>query len=61
MNGRKAKKLRKEIRKSLGEAMNVLNKLTRQRPRFIPKSVWVLLFLPLFSFKNLKVIYRYLK
>lgn len=54
MNLKKAKKIRKEARNQIGSGIKALSNITRSRPKFIPKSIWVLLYLPLFKYKHLK-------
>ena len=61
MNAKKAKKLRKHLRKEIGQGMQVLNKLIRKRPKWIPKYIWILFYLPLFKVDNLKHIYKTIK
>jgi len=58
MSGKQAKKLRKEARKIMGNSFESLNKITRARPRWIPKWVWIWFYWPLFPKKYLKLIYR---
>jgi hypothetical protein len=64
MNTKKAKKLRKYARKQvkfeLGEGMEALAQITRPRPRWIPKRVWILTYLPLFPRKYLPLVYKHM-
>lgn len=52
------KKIRKEVRRELGQGIAVLNTLIRHRPKFIPKYIWILLYLPLFKIKTIKYLYE---
>lgn len=65
MNGKVAKKIRKETRRrvdrNFGAGMEALGKITRQRPRWIPKQLWILLYLPLFEKKYLGAVYKHMK
>lgn len=62
MNQKKTKKLRKEIRREArnlwGEASEVLGTLIRARPKYIPRFLWILLYVPIFKTKTLKIIYQ---
>lgn len=58
MNSKQAKKIRKEVRKQVGTGLDALKNIVRPRPRWIPKFIWALLYLPLFGRKYLKLIYR---
>lgn len=64
MNSKIVKKLRKEARRQVnvnfGEGMEAMNKLIRLRPSFVPRFIWILLYVPLFRVKYLRAIYRYL-
>lgn len=64
MNAKTAKKIRKETRKvareEFGTGIKMLNKLMRKRPKFVPKFIWVLIYLPLFRFKHIKLIYQFI-
>lgn len=64
MNSKQAKKIRKETRKSFkanfGEGMEVLQMITRKRPKWCPKRIWVLLYIPLFPRKYIKVLYKHI-
>ena len=58
MSGKQAKKIRKEVRKQMGDRFEALSTITRPRPKWIPKRIWVLFYLPLFKRKYLKLIYK---
>ena len=62
MSHRTAKQIRKETRKHLdlifGASFDALSKLVRNRPKYIPKIVWVLLYLPLFKAKYWHLIFK---
>lgn len=64
MNQKKAKKFRKEVRRrvdeNFGAGMQSLVHILRKRPQWVPKRLWVLLYLPLFPKKYIKVIYKYI-
>jgi hypothetical protein len=64
MNAKEAKKLRKEVRKSVdrnfGVGMEALARIIRRKPRWIPKKIWILAYAPLFPKKYLSLIYKYL-
>lgn len=49
---------KKETRKILGDGINVMHTMIRQRPNWIPKFIWIVLYLPLFKVKTLKIIYH---
>lgn len=65
MSQSKTKKVRKEVRRKidaeLGKGLEALSKIVRPRPRWIPKRVWILVYLPLFPKTYLPSIYRHLK
>lgn len=65
MNSKKAKKLRKYARKqvnnNLGEGFEALSNITRTRPRWIPKWIWILAYLPLFPRKYLRLVYKHMQ
>jgi hypothetical protein len=65
MSSSKIKKTRKEIRKrvdnNLGDRIKALNCIVRKRPVWIPKRIWVLLYLPLFESKYRNLIIKYLE
>lgn len=62
MNARNAKKLRREARRQVnenfGSGMEALAHLTRERPQWIPKWIWILAYVPLFKRQYLPVVYR---
>lgn len=62
MNAKKAKKLRKEARRYsevlIGEGFEAVGNLIRSRPKWIPKILWILLYVPLFKVKYLKIVYK---
>ncbi len=62
MNQKKTKKARKEYRRQArilwGEANEVLGTLIRPRPKYIPRFLWILLYIPIFKSKTIKIIYR---
>ena len=64
MNSKKAKKIKKyarqQVKMEFGEGMEILQQITRTRPKWIPKRVWVLAYLPLFPRKYLKVLYKHM-
>lgn len=64
MNSKLVKKIRKETRreakKQFGAGIEILRGMVRTRHKFIPRALWVLLFLPLFKTKYLKTIYKYI-
>lgn len=65
MSQRKHKKLRKVGRKlfkaEMGEGLNVLQTIVRQRPSWFPKRLWVMLYWPLFPRKYWRFIEKYIK
>jgi hypothetical protein len=65
MNTKVAKKLRqmtrKEIKNKFGDGMEILNSLTNTRPKYVPKIIWIILYLPLFKKKAWKYIYKNLE
>jgi hypothetical protein len=62
MSQSKSKKLRKEVRREVGkkytQGIATLGEIVRPRPKWIPKRIWILAYLPLFKRKHLKLIYR---
>lgn len=60
MSQKKIKRFRKETRRVLkeeyGEGLDMLKQITRPRPKWIPKRVWVWVYLPLFERKYLHFI-----
>lgn len=60
MSGKQTKRYRKEVRRrvddNLGVGLEALNKITRKRPSFISKKIWILFYLPLFKRKYLGII-----
>lgn len=64
MSHSRAKKLRKEVRKNfekeIGEGMRALGYIVRKRPPYIPKQLWILLYLPLFKWSHIPTVYRHL-
>jgi hypothetical protein len=64
MSTKQAKKLRKyarlEARTIFGEGMEAIGTMMRKRPRFVPRFLWILLYLPLFKSKTWKVFYRHI-
>lgn len=60
MNSKKAKMVRKHMRKEIGQGMEVLQRIIRKKPRFVPKFIWTMFFWPLFKLKDLKFVYKYL-
>lgn len=65
MNNKLSKKNRKLIRtaldKKFGEGMEALAICVRPRPKWIPRKIWILAYVPLFKKKYLKVVYRYMQ
>ena len=65
MNQKAAKKFRKDVRKivdsKLVDGMQTLSKITRQRPKWIPKFIWIIAYYPLFPKKYRKFIYKYIQ
>lgn len=64
MNAKTVKKIRKYTRQhvnhNFGEGMEALAKLTRKRPKLVPRFLWILLYVPLIKLRYLKYFYRYL-
>lgn len=62
MSIKKAKKIRKEIRNEVRKlypsGVEVLQKLIRPRPKYCPKFIWILLYMPLFKKVLWKSIYK---
>lgn len=65
MNEKHAKKVRRmvraQVKEEVGEGIAALQKIVRKRPRYIPKALWALLYLPLFKAKYLKFIFKYIQ
>ena len=65
MNTKKAKKLRKyarkQVKEEIGEGLQALGEITRSRPKWIPKRIWILAYLPLFPRKYLAMIYKHMQ
>lgn len=64
MNGRTAKKIKREARKTVraefGEGMEALGNVVRRRPKWISKKLWIVLYVPLFRWDVLKHVYRHM-
>lgn len=62
MSKKNDKKLRREVRtqvrENYGEGLQALGKFVRRRPRWIPKRIWVLLYLPIFPARFVRIIER---
>lgn len=52
------KYLRKEARKTIGGIFDVLSKITRERPKYIPKFIWIIPCLFFFKRKFWKLVWR---
>lgn len=65
MSQSQTKKYRKEVRRvvnaNFGQGMEALSNIVRQRPRYVPKFVWVLVYVPLFPRQYLRLIYKHMK
>jgi hypothetical protein len=65
MSQSKTKKFRKEVRRvvdaNFGIGMEALSNITRPRPRWCPKVVWMLAYVPLFKKQCLHLIYKHMK
>jgi hypothetical protein len=65
MSSRKAKKIRQEVRRvvnaNFGSGMAALSNIVRQRPWFIPRLLWIILYLPLFKHKYIPTVFKHLK
>lgn len=65
MSQSKTKKFRKEVRRvvdaNFGVGMQALSNIIRPRPRWIPKAVWILVYVPLFEKRYLHLIYKHMK
>lgn len=64
MGQKTVKKQRQEVRRAVrnefGEGMAALAQITRKRPRWIPKRIWILAYLPLFPKKYRGLVYRHM-
>jgi hypothetical protein len=62
MSNKQSKKVRKviksEIKKLYPSGVEVLQKLIKQRPKYCPKFIWILLFMPIFKKVLWKSIYK---
>lgn len=54
------KMVKKEVRKVYGEGLEALGKLIYSRPRWCPRFVFILLFVPSFTPRALKILWRHL-
>lgn len=45
----------------IGEGMEALRHITRKRPRWIPKRVWILAYLPLFKRVYWGLVYKHME
>ena len=65
MSQTKTKKFRKEVKrqvnKNFGIGMEALSNIVRVRPRWIPKSIWILAYIPLFPKQYIRLIYKHMK
>lgn len=64
MNSKQSKKVRQRVRREAralwGEGLEALGALIRKRPTWCPRVLWILLYVPLFKWKTLKLFYRHL-
>lgn len=64
MSAKQVKKNRKEVRrvwkKNFGTGLEALSNITRKRPKWIPKNVWVLIYWPLFPKAYLPAIKKHI-
>jgi hypothetical protein len=60
MSKKNDKKLRREVRAQVrynyGEGLEALSRFVRPRPWWIPKRIWVLLYLPVFPARFVRII-----
>lgn len=65
MSQKQSKKYRKEVRrtvdKNLGIGFDALSNIVRSRPQWIPKKIWLILYLPLFPRKYMYLLNKYIK
>ena len=65
MSQKQTKKNRQEVkravRKQIGEGMEAMSGALRTRPRFIPKWIWILAYIPAFKRRYLGIIYKHMK
>lgn len=65
MGQKQIKRFRKEVRKrvdqNFGTGMEALAHITRPRPRWIPKRLWIIFYIPLFPKKYRSLIFKYMK
>ncbi len=65
MSQRQSKKFRKEVRKvvdaNFGVGMKALANIVRPKPSYVPKWVWIVVYVPLFPWKYLHLIYKHMK
>jgi hypothetical protein len=55
------KEVRKAVRENIGEGLAVLSNMVRERPKYVPRWMWIVVYMPLFSRKYIKYIYKYMK
>ena len=64
MNAKKAKKFRKEVRRrvdqNFGVGLQALNHIIRPRPKWIPKRLWIIVYMPLFKKKYRDLILKHI-
>jgi hypothetical protein len=65
MSQKQTKKTRQEVRravkKQIGEGMEAVAIAMYDRPRFIPKWIWIGVYVPAFKWRYLGVIYKHMK
>ena len=62
MSNKFFKKIRKEARKEtaerLGEGIDILRTMIKPKPKYCPKFIWILFYIPLFKKSAVKYIYK---
>ena len=65
MSQSQTKKFRKEVKRQVnanfGVGMSALSNIVRERPRWIPRAVWILAYVPLFPRQYIRLIYKHMK
>lgn len=51
---------KREARKQVGEGLEALGKLIYARPRYVPKFLFILLFVPAFTPRALRILWKHL-
>lgn len=52
--------VRREARAVWGEGIEAMGTLLRKKPKYFPKFLWIVLLMPVFKTKAVKLLYKHL-